>query len=144
MFCLTDTFLEADTSHYSFMLKGLQEVEKELNGKSISFYLLRGQPEQELLYFIQEISAGLLVTDFNPLRTLQKWKNDVLIHAKAPFYEVDAHNIILCWFTSLKQEYGAYTIRPKIKRLLFDFLKNIPPLNKHPYNENSIIVSIWA
>jgi deoxyribodipyrimidine photo-lyase len=46
---------------------------------------------------------------------------------------VDAHNIVPCWIASPKQEYGAYTIRPKLNRLLPSFLEDFPMLQKHPY-----------
>ena len=50
-----------------------------------------------------------------------------------PFYEVDTHNIVPCWITSPKQEYGAYTIRPKIHRILPDFLEEFPQVKNHPH-----------
>ena len=37
-------------------------------------------------------------------------------------YEVDAHNIVPCWVASEKQEYGAYTLCPKLRRLLPKYL----------------------
>ena len=44
---------------------------------------------------------------------------------RIPVYEVDAHNIIPCWEASLKEEYGAYTLRPKIQKQLNHFLTEI-------------------
>lgn len=46
---------------------------------------------------------------------------------------MDAHNIVPCWIASPKQEYGAYTIRPKLNRHLPVFLEDFPRLQKHPY-----------
>jgi len=40
-----------------------------------------------------------------------------------PFCEVDAHNIVPCWVASQKREYGAYTLRPKLRKLLPDYLE---------------------
>ena len=45
-----------------------------------------------------------------------------------PFYEVDAHNIASCWEAFQKQEYAAYTFRPKLYRLLSEFLEEYPKL----------------
>ena len=59
-----------------------------------------------------------------------------------PFYEVDTHNIVPCWITSPKQEYGAYTIRPKVKHLLPYFLEDFPKIKKHPFSFNKIDHSI--
>jgi deoxyribodipyrimidine photo-lyase len=47
--------------------------------------------------------------------------------------EVDAHNIVPAWHASPKQEYGAYTLRPKLRKLLPDFLTPIPALRRHPH-----------
>ena len=47
---------------------------------------------------------------------------------------MDAHNIVPCWIASQKQEYGAYTLRPKIRRLLPEFLTPLPKLQKHSYS----------
>ncbi|HAR45536.1 MAG TPA: hypothetical protein DCS05_05000 [Nitrospiraceae bacterium] len=46
---------------------------------------------------------------------------------------MDAHNIVPCWIASTKQEFGAYTIRPKINRLLDDYLTEFPSLKRHPH-----------
>ena len=62
-----------------------------------------------------------------------------------PFYEVDAHNIVPCWIASPKQEYGAYTFRPKLNALLPEFLSDFPNLRQHPYKWNNAISSIdWS
>jgi len=72
----------------------------------------------------------LLVTDFDPLKIKRRWKSGVLEDTELGVHEVDAHNIIPCWITSGKQEYAAYTIRPKIHRLLPRYLKEYPTLTK--------------
>ena len=46
--------------------------------------------------------------------------------------EVDAHNVVPCWVASPKAEYGAYTLRPKLKRLLPLFLEDFPQPVRHP------------
>jgi len=48
-----------------------------------------------------------------------------------PFYEVDAHNIVPCWLASTKAEWAAYSFRPKIHRLLPEFMDEFPPLKRH-------------
>ena len=50
-----------------------------------------------------------------------------------PFIEVDAHNIVPCWLASPKQEWAAYSFRPKITRVLDEFLTPLPALLKHPF-----------
>jgi deoxyribodipyrimidine photo-lyase len=113
VFCLAPQFLGATIRQYNFMIKGLQEVELDLLRKGIPFCLLTGSPEKEVIKFIVQHKISTLVTDFSPLRINNEWKRRVVTKIKIPLYKVDAHNIIPCWLTSPKQEYGAYTIRPK-------------------------------
>ena len=47
---------------------------------------------------------------------------------------MDAHNIVPCWLASPKQEFAAYTLRPKIHRLLPDFFTDLPSLQTHPFS----------
>ncbi len=134
VFCLVPEFPGATLRQYRFMLQGLNKLEKDLSKKNISFYLLTGQPEEEVTRFCNKISAGALIADFSPLRICDHWKTAVAGTVDMAFFEVDAHNIVPCWAASPKQEYAAYTFRPKIKKLLPEFLTDIPPAIKHPHN----------
>jgi deoxyribodipyrimidine photo-lyase len=133
-FCLVPQFLGATIRHYAFMLQGLQETEKKLREKNIPFFLILGSPEQEIPKFAAQNKISALVTDFDPLRLKKAWKKSVLDRIDIPVYEVDAHNIIPCWIASPKQEFAAYTFRPKVKRQLSEFLDNFPNLKKHPFS----------
>jgi deoxyribodipyrimidine photo-lyase len=128
VFCLAPQFLGATLRHYSFMLQGLREVEQNLAEKNIPFYLLQGSPEVEIPAFIRTSGAGCLVTDFDPLRLKRQWQEGVADKIEVPFWQVDAHNLVPCWLASAKQEYGAYTLRPKLWRVLPEFLEEFPPL----------------
>lgn len=55
-------------------------------------------------------------------------------------FQVDTHNIVPCWITSPKQEYGARTIRSKIHSQLCNFLTDFPPVIVHPYKAKEIVV----
>jgi deoxyribodipyrimidine photo-lyase len=133
VFCLVPEFLGATARHYGFMLRGLQEVEEALGRKDIPFLLLPGEPGEVLPPFIRKTRICALVTDFDPLRVKRRWKREVAEKISIPFHEVDAHNIVPCWNASPKQEYGARTIRPKIRRMLADYLHDFPRLKKHPH-----------
>ena len=141
VFCLVPDFLGATVRQYSFMLNGLISVEKDLLRKEIGFCLLQGSPEQELPQFIADVRCSFLVTDFDPLRIKKRWKDAVASRIDMQFDEVDAHNIIPCWLTSGKREYAAYTIRPKIKRLLPEYLTEFPPVRKHPFQMQAMASS---
>lgn len=128
VFCLVDGFLGAIRRQYEFMLKGLQEVEGALARKKIPFFFLRGGPEEEIPYFIERYEIGTLITDFSPLRIKRTWTEKIASGINVPFFEVDAHNVVPCWEASKKQEYAAHTFRPKLLRLLPEFLTEYPEL----------------
>ena len=132
-FCLAPAFLGATLRQYAFMLRGLAETERALRNLSVGFVLLRGDPGREVPAFARRIGAGLVVTDFDPLRMKTDWRRAVAAALRIPAVEVDAHNIVPARHASPKQEFGAYTLRPKLRRLLPDFLAPIPALRRHPH-----------
>jgi deoxyribodipyrimidine photo-lyase len=133
LFCLVPRFLHASLRQYGFMLRGLEELASALAKKNIPFHLLEGQPEHVLPRFLNKHKAACLVTDFDPLRIKRAWKDSVSKAISIPLYEVDAHNIVPCLHASEKQEYGAYTLRPKILKNLPEFLLPYPKLRPHPF-----------
>ncbi|RPI68638.1 MAG: deoxyribodipyrimidine photo-lyase [Ignavibacteriae bacterium] len=130
VFCLVPEFLGATLRQYDFMLRGLAELEADLAAYNIPLTVLLGTPKDVLVPFINTEQPSLLVTDFEPLRIKKQWIADVAIAISAPFYQVDAHNIVPCWEASTKLEFAAYTIRPKIVRQLPKFLTEFPQLQK--------------
>ncbi len=132
LFCLVPHFLGATIRQYSFMIKGLLEVEKKLVKKGIPFFLVTGSPENEIPRFVRKNKVSTLITDFNPLRIKREWENSVAKKIDIPFYQVDAHNIVPCWLASTKQEFSARTFRPRLHRVLSEFLVDYPALKKHP------------
>ncbi len=136
VFTLSDSFLGAARRQYAFMLHGLKEVAERLKGLAIPFFILSGKPGDSLPEFVAKNGISFLVTDFDPLRIKKQWKEEVARKIDIPFYEVDAHNIVPCRRASGKREYGAYTIRKKITKLLPIFLDEIPAVQKHPYRSS--------
>jgi deoxyribodipyrimidine photo-lyase len=133
VFSLVNRFLNATIRQFDFLLRGLKETERELKEKNIPFIFLKGLPYEKVIKYINKVDASVLVTDFDPLKIKQEWKEKIVAQINIPFYEVDAHNIIPVWIASQKQEFGAYTIRPKIKKLLPEYLTEFPMLINHPY-----------
>jgi deoxyribodipyrimidine photo-lyase len=130
VFNLVPDFLEATIRQYGFMLKGLQELESELRKYSIPFFLLKGDPKKEFPKFITDNNASVLIADFDPLRIKRIWKKEVANKITIPFYEVDAHNVVPCLLVSKKLEFAAYTIRPKVHKLMPEFLDEFPSVKK--------------
>lgn len=132
VFCLVPEFLQATLRQYEFMLKGLEQIERGCGKFGIRFSLLLGKPEEEIPRYLAQVKPAALVTDFTALRINRRWKDAVTKRVSTPFFEVDTHNIVPCRKVSDKQEFAAYTIRPKIRKLLPEFLTEIPKLRKHP------------
>lgn len=130
VFCLRKSFVHATERTVDFMLTGLAEVERTLHAHGVMFYFLLGEPTYKIPHFLKEQSAGALVTDFSPLMHSRNWKDIIASELHIPFYEVDAHNIVPCWVASPKQEFGAYTLRPKLHRLLPEYVEELPKLPK--------------
>lgn len=130
IFGLVDNFLGATKRQYSFMLSGLKEVEGNLRKLNIPFYILLGDPVDTITDFAKKNSAGAVITDFDPLRIKKTWQEKIARKLSCLCCEVDAHNIVPCRVASGKLEFGAYTLRPKIKKVLAEYLLPYPPLKK--------------
>ncbi len=136
-FCMVPLFAVAKRSHYRFMLEGLQETAAKLEKLHIPFILLFGKPKEELPGLIKKVHASALILDFDPLRVKREWYAAVSKRVEIPVHEADGRNVIPVWAASDKQEYAARTIRPKIHRLLPEFLEEFPPLKRHSCNEDA-------
>ena len=130
-FNLVPAFLGAGARQFGFMLRGLKELEarlSEISQKKVAFFLLEGEPTETLPALAAETGARAVVSDFSPLRLNRAWKRGVAerLPASCSLFEVDAHNVVPCWAATDKKEVGARTLRPKIHRLLPEFLTEFP------------------
>ncbi|MHB1356385.1 MAG: deoxyribodipyrimidine photo-lyase [Anaerolineae bacterium] len=127
-FCLVDDCLGANYRSFAFMLHGLAEVAEHLRILGIPFHLLQGAPGEQLPRLVQRLGVGVLVADMDPLRPKREWLQQVVERLDIPCYQVDAHNVVPVWIASPKLEYAARTIRPKLLRLLPEYLEPFPEL----------------
>lgn len=132
LYALAPTYPGATARHYDFMLRGLAETEADLRARNIPLVLVPGDPAVAAPAFLGEIGAGTCVVDFDPLRPKQRWKNATAAAFAGALLEVDAHNVVPCVVASPRREYTAATFRPKIHRLLSEFLEPFPDLPIFP------------
>jgi len=127
-FVINKSYPEAQNRHFIFMLEGLYEVQKELSQKNIQMILEIGNP----IEIISKLSrkSCLIVTDRAYIKTINSWKKEVSNKIDCQLVQVETEAIVPIEEVSNKEEYGAYTIRPKIKKLLGDYL--------HPLNTSTI------
>ena len=110
---------------HTFILEGVAEKRAEFSERGIRyiFYLQRNKrdPRNTVAKLARE--AALLVTDDYPCFIIPE-HNERIAQLKPPVYAVDANGMVP--LSALpKEEYAAYTIRPKINRLLPDVPRTI-------------------
>ena len=129
LYVIPDDFMNANLRTYDFMLKGLQETAEYAYLKGINLSVVVGDVVKSILKFVGEKNVGAVFTDFAALNLPKKWRSDLSDSLECAFFEVDASNIIPTWIASEKQEFAAYTIRPKVKRLFAKYLDDIEECN---------------
>lgn len=132
--------------HFDFMLNGLQEVQGELNDLNINFVVSISNPIKSIVEISESLNASAIYFDMNPLNYPRYITQNVAKLIHIPVYVIDTHNIIPVWVTSLKEEYGAYTIRPKIYKLIDEFLEEptkLYPLAKTNLNTVNLESKTW-
>jgi len=124
IFSLRKSFLKSMAVYKDLMLKGLEEVKVLAAKNNIKFTLISNLENQEKMVvdYLKINKSSFLFTDFTPLKTNRKWVKNVIKNVNIPAYEVDSRNIIPVWLTSEKEEFAAYTIRPKIYNKLSEYL----------------------
>ncbi|HZZ43452.1 MAG TPA: deoxyribodipyrimidine photo-lyase [Tepidisphaeraceae bacterium] len=123
-FGLTDNYPEANARHYAFMLQGLRDVAASLAKRRIKFVLKHGSPPDVALHYAKH--ASHLICDRGYTRHQKRWRDQVADQARCPVTEVESDVVVPIEAASDKQEYAARTIRPKITRLLSEYLHALP------------------
>jgi deoxyribodipyrimidine photo-lyase len=113
----------ANLRHYRFLNQGIPAIAAGLKKRGIGF-VLRRYPDHHLLKFCDEVKPALVVGDENPMREPEHWREVVAREIPVPFWTVDA-DVIVPSKLLMKEQYGAYTARPVIRRLLPEFLKPV-------------------
>ena len=113
----------ANLRHYHFLNQGIPAIADGLKKRGIGF-VLRRFPGQHLLKFCAEVRPALVVGDENPMREPEHWRAKATEQLRVPFWTVDA-DVIVPSKLLMKEQYGAYTARPVIRRLLPEFLQPV-------------------
>ncbi len=110
----------ANLRHYRFLNQGIPAIANGLKKRGIGF-VLRAFPDHHLEKFCAQVRPALVVGDENPMREPEHWREVVTTQLRVPFWTVDA-DVIVPSRLLMKEQYGAYTARPVIRRLLSEFL----------------------
>ncbi len=110
---------------HTFILEGVEEKRREFEecGIRYVFYVQRKKSDPKNSVAKLAKDAALIVTDDYPCFIIPH-HNERVAELKRPVFAVDANGMVpMSAFT--KEEYAAYTIRPKIDRLLPDSPRRI-------------------
>jgi len=124
LFVLMDNYPEANQRHYRFMLEGLAETRQKLVRRRIGMVIRKGDPVKVVTDLASQ--AAMLVCDLGYLRHQRAWRRDVANKAACRTVSVEGDVVVPVAVASLKAEYAARTIRPRIKVHLEKFLKRVP------------------
>jgi deoxyribodipyrimidine photo-lyase len=109
---------------HTFILEGVEEKRREFERLGIRyiFYLQKHESSPKNTVAALAKEAALIVTDDFPCFIIPGHNRRIAERAEIPVHAVDSNGIIpMSKFD--KEEYAAYTIRPKIKKLLPNYLK---------------------
>ena len=126
---LTCTYPHANDRLHTFLLEGVAETERRAAaaGMGYVFYLRKCRRDpNDVLYRLAE-NAAAVITDDYPSFVAAEHNARVPGKIGVAYFAVDASCVApMNCFT--RREYGAYTIRPKIQKLLPEHLKPLAPI----------------
>ncbi|MBN2228295.1 MAG: deoxyribodipyrimidine photo-lyase [Candidatus Thorarchaeota archaeon] len=120
VFCLVNRYPMSNLSHYRFMIEGLQEIETALQRRGIAFSVIQETP----MKIIPELGedASIVVVDRDYQRMQRGWREDIAERLDCPLHQIETNVVVPIETVSQKEEYTAGTLRPKLHRLLDEFL----------------------
>ncbi len=120
-------FPHANLRHYVFLNQGLPDIEEDLAKRNISF-VMRRAPHESHLRLVEDVQPAMVIGDENPMREPERWRRELAEKLTVPFWTVDTDVVVPSRLIE-KAQYGAYTIRPRLYKLLPEYL--VPYENPH-------------
>jgi deoxyribodipyrimidine photo-lyase len=121
---ITCTYEYANDRLHTFMLEAVPETARRLNkaGIGYAFYLRKTPRSPNNTFYRLAAHAAAVVTDDYPAFIARTHNSSVPQKLEVAYYVVDSSCIVPMSVIPSRQ-YGAYTIRPKINRVLERYLK---------------------
>ena len=129
---LTCTYEYANDRLHTFVLQGVPETAKRLKAAGIGyvFYLRRKKSDPNDIMYRLAKKAAAVVTDDYPVFIAREHNRSVPGKLEIAYYAVDSSCVVPMSQITTRQ-YGAYTIRPRIHRVLGKYLRPADPLRVH-------------
>lgn len=126
---LTCSYPNANDRFHTFLLEGVPVTARRLQALGIGyvFHLRQCRADPNDAFYRLASDAAAVVTDDYPVFVANDHNRSVPAKLANPYYAVDSSCIVpMGHFT--KQEYAAYTIRPKIRKVLEECLQPVKTL----------------
>jgi deoxyribodipyrimidine photo-lyase len=126
---LTCTYPKANCRMHTFILEGVGEQQRRLEGLGAGycFYLRKRQSDDNRVLYKLAEDAALVVTDDYPTFVAARHNGNVPGRIGVAFHAVDGSCIVpMNHFT--KQEWAAYTFRPKVQKVLREHMRPVEPI----------------
>jgi deoxyribodipyrimidine photo-lyase len=120
VFGLTARYPGANRRHYAFMLEGLAETQRALAQRGVRLVVRPEEPDRAALALAG--AAALLVLDRGYTRHQREWRAAIAAQAPCRTVEVESDAVVPVEAAMDHEAYMAATLRPRIARLLKDFL----------------------
>ncbi|MCX6620884.1 MAG: deoxyribodipyrimidine photo-lyase [Acidobacteria bacterium] len=126
---LTCSYPYASDRLHTFVLEGVAETAKRVRklGAGYVFYLRKTRRDANDILYRLAASAAAVVTDDYPVFLAPAHNRVVPERVGIPYYAVDSSCIVPMRLFE-KREYAAYTIRPKIQKVLAGYLEPVEPI----------------
>lgn len=122
-FGVTPRFPYATADHYRFMLEGLAETAQAIEDRGASFLIQPVSPEKGALALAH--NACEFIVDKGYLRFQRQWRELVARRVPCAMYEVETDVVVPVETVLQKQAYSAAVLRPRMHRLLPQYLKPV-------------------
>ncbi len=117
---IAEEFPEVNARHWSFLLEGLAELRPALERRGIGFVTRRADPVETALLYAKD--AALTVCDRTYIKPAERFYADFAARAPCRVVQVEGDVVVPVETASPKHEIAARTLRPRINRLLAEYL----------------------
>ena len=122
-FGIARDYPEANLRHYHFLLEGLREAKNALEEIGIKTIVSYESPEKGIVELAKE--SCLTVVDKGYAKLLKRWYSFAAKNMDCPLVQVEDNVVVPVKEASVKEEYSAATLRPRISEKIHAFLTRV-------------------
>ncbi len=145
VFNLYPDFPFANLRNMDFLLRGLLEMANKLSALHIPLILLEGNAEDTFRFIMEKYHVSAIISEHQVLKPLMQAQESVrtlCAEKEIPLFLINTSCVVAVEVASLKLEFAARTIRPKIMKKYKDCLQDIGTVIDHPQARNEQIFDV--